>query len=97
MTTRLLITIFILFLLSNNLYSIVWDIIKSFFYLVLMLIGLKFINEPLAKTIQSYLIKLISLDPSLIIATTQNISESAKEFVNSKLLKNNDSILKSNN
>ena len=97
MTTRLLITIFILFLLSNNLYSIVWDIIKSFFYLVLMLIGLNFINEPLAKTIQSYLIKLISLDPSLIIATTQNISESAKEFVNSKLLKNNDSILKSNN
>lgn len=88
MSSKILITIFILFLLSNNLYIIVWEIIKSFFYLILMLIGLRYINKSLATIIQSYIIKIINLDPSLIIATTQNITESTKNFVNTKFLNN---------
>lgn len=53
-----------------------------------MLIGLRYINKSLATIIQSYIIKIINLDPSLIIATTQNITESTKNFVNTKFLNN---------
>ena len=70
-----------MFLLSNNLYNIVWDIIKSLFYLILALIGINFLNPSLATIIKNHIINIINLDQAFVKKTIINIKDSASELI----------------
>ena len=87
MSKEIIIFIFIMFLLSNNLYNIVWDIIKSLFYLVLALVGINFLNPSLATMIKKHIINIINLDQAFVKKTIINIKDSASEIINNKLKK----------
>lgn len=81
MSKEIIIFIFIIFLLSNNLYNIIWDIIKSLFYLVLALIGINFLNPSLATMIKKHIINIINLDQAFVKKTIINIKDSASEII----------------
>lgn len=72
MDSKLLLTLFVFFLLSNQLYKIVWEILKSIVYLMGILFGLNYLNPELAQNIRTYITNFISLDQAFInnIATT---------------------------
>ena len=81
MSKEIIIFIFIMFLLSNNLYNIVWDIIKSLFYLVLALVGINFLNPSLATMIKKHIVNIINLDQAFVKKTISNIKDSASEII----------------
>ena len=72
MDSKLLLTLFVFFLLSNQLYNIIWEILKSIVYLMGILFGLNYLNPELAQNIRTYITNFISLDQAFInnIATT---------------------------
>lgn len=72
MDSKLLLTLFVFFLLSNQLYRIIWEILKSIVYLMGILFGLNYLNPELAQNIRTYITNFISLDQAFIsnIATT---------------------------
>ena len=76
-----LITIFVFFLLSNQLYNIVWEIVKSTFYIVLIILGLNYINPRLANTLKKYLINFINLDKTFIKTILSSINIQAKNVM----------------
>ena len=81
MSKEIIIFIFIMFLLSNNLYNIVWDIIKSLFYLVLALVGINFLNPSIGTIIKKHIVNIINLDQAFIKKTINNIKDSASEMI----------------
>lgn len=81
MSQKIIIFIFIMFLLSNNLYNIVWDIIKSLLYLTLALIGINFLNPSLATMIKKHIVNIINLDQAFVKKTISNIKQSASEII----------------
>ena len=84
MSKEIIIFIFIMFLLSNNLYNIVWDIIKSLFYLVVALICINFLNPSLATMIKKHIVNIINLDQAFVKKTINNITDSASEIIKIK-------------
>lgn len=86
MDSKLLLTIFIFFLLSNQLYRIIWEIIKSIVYLMGILLGLNYLNPELAQTIRNYITNFISLDQAFI----SNIANTASSVAGNLLKKSSE-------
>ena len=82
MDKNALITIFVFFLLSNQLYNIVWEIGKSIVYIVLIIIGLSYINPGLSETLKKYLINFINLDKTFVKTMIGGINNQAKNLLN---------------
>ena len=82
MDKNTLITIFVFFLLSNQLYNIVWEIGKSIFYIVLIIIGLSYINPGLSETLKKYLVNFINLDKTFVKTMLGTINNQAKNIFN---------------
>lgn len=82
MDKNALLTIFVFFLLSNQLYNIVWEIGKSIFYIVLIIFGLSYINPGLSETLKKYLINFINLDKTFVKSMLGNINNHAKNILN---------------
>ena len=77
-----IITIFVFFLLSNQLYNIVWEIGKSIFYIVLIIFGLNYINPTLFNNLKKYLVNFINLDKTFVKSMLGNINNHAKNIIN---------------
>lgn len=73
MDQNTLFTIVILFLLSKHLWNIFWDIGKSLFYIVCIVIGLNVINPELSLQLQNYIEKIITLDTSILSSSSKFI------------------------
>ena len=82
MDKNALITIFVFFLLSNQLYNIVWEIGKSIFYIVLIIVGLSYINPSLSDTLKKYLINFINLDKTFVKTILGTFNNQAKNILN---------------
>lgn len=77
-----LILIFVFFLLSNQLYNIVWEISKSLVYILVTIIGLNYLNPELSKKLKKYLINFINLDKTFILTNVNNVSNIAQNILN---------------
>jgi hypothetical protein len=75
MDQKTLLVIFILILISSQLWNILWDMGKSALYLVIFLLVLTYIDPTSADTIKKYGQRLLGLDPKLI---TDFLSSSSK-------------------
>lgn len=75
MDEKTLLTIFVLILISSQLWTIVWDIGKSAFYLVVLLIVLTYINPDTAETVKGYGRRLLNLDSNLITESLSSVSK----------------------
>jgi len=75
MDEKTLLTIFVLILISSQLWTIVWDIGKSAFYLVVLLIVLTYINPDTAETVKGYGRRLLNLDSKLLTDALSSISK----------------------
>ena len=82
MEKNALITIFVFFLLSNQLYNIVWEIGKSLFYIVLIIVGLSYINPSLSETLKKYLVNFINLDKTFVKTMLGTFNNQAKNILN---------------
>lgn len=82
MDKNALITIFVFFLLSNQLYNIVWEIGKSLFYIVLIIVGLSYINPSLSETLKKYLVNFINLDKTFVKTMLGTFNNQAKNILN---------------
>lgn len=65
METKNIITILILFYISTNFMSIVYQILTSLFYIALGIFGLRIINKPLANTIENFVKDFVSLEHNI--------------------------------
>ena len=75
MDEKTLLTIFVLILISSQLWTIVWDIGKSAFYLVVLLIVLTYINPDTAETVKGYGRRLLNLDSKLLTDSLASVSK----------------------
>tara|TARA_B110000977_G_C11071147_1_gene489598 strand:+ start:287 stop:568 length:282 start_codon:yes stop_codon:yes gene_type:complete len=82
MDKKSLITIFVFFLLSNQLYNIVWEIGKAIFYVVLIIFGLNYLNPELSDSLKKYIINLINLDKTFIKTILGSINNQARNIFN---------------
>lgn len=82
MDKKSLITVFVFFLLSNQLYNIVWEIGKSVFYIVLVIFGLNYLNPELSDTLKNYLTNFINLDKTFIKTLLGTVNNQAKNILN---------------
>jgi hypothetical protein len=92
MEKNTLITIFVFFLLSNQLYKIFWEILKALLYLYAIVIGLNYINPAVAGTLKKYLSFILQFDKNIFQIVLSNISNEIMKFVGNKninLLKDN--------
>lgn len=74
MDQKTLFVIFILILISSQLWNIFWDMGKSALYLVILLLVLTYINPDTANTIKGYGQRLLGLDSKLITDFLSTIS-----------------------
>lgn len=82
MDKKSLITIFVFFLLSNQLYNIVWEIGKAIFYIVIIIFGLNYLNPNLSDSLKKYIINFINLDKTFIKTILGTINNQAKNIFN---------------
>jgi hypothetical protein len=100
MEKNTLITIFVFFLLSNQLYKIFWEILKALIYLYAIVIGLNYINPAVSGTLRKYLSFILQFDQNIFQILLSNISTEILKFFGDKLPKinlNNNSSFVSNN
>lgn len=85
MEKNTLITIFIFFLLSNQLYKIFWEILKALLYLYAIVIGLNYINPAVAGTLKKYLSFILQFDQNIFQVLLSNITGEIKKFFGDNL------------
>jgi hypothetical protein len=85
MEKNTLITIFIFFLLSNQLYKIFWEILKALLYLYAIVLGLNYINPAVAGTLKKYLSFVLQFDQNIFQVVLGNISGEIKKFFGENL------------
>ena len=88
MEKNTLITIFIFFLLSNQLYKIFWEILKALLYLYAIVIGLNYINPAVAGTLKKYLSFVLQFDQNIFQIILSNISGELKKFFGNNNINN---------
>lgn len=81
MDKKSLITVFVFFLLSNQLYNIAWEIGKSVFYIILIIFGLNYLNPELSDTFKNYLTNFINLDKTFVKTILGTINNQAKNIL----------------
>jgi hypothetical protein len=74
MDQKTLLVIFLLILISSQLWNIVWDMGKSALYLVIILLLLTYIDPNTADTIKKYGQRILGLDSKLITESLSNAS-----------------------
>ena len=84
MEKKTLITIFVFFLLSNQLYKIFWEILKALLYLYAIIIGLNYLNPSLGGTLKKYLSFVLQFDKNIFQILLSKISSEAIKFFNNK-------------
>lgn len=84
MEKKTLITIFVFFLLSNQLYKIFWEILKALLYLYAIIIGLNYLNPSLGGTLKKYLSFVLQFDKNIFQVLLSKISSEAIKFFNYK-------------
>lgn len=92
MDRKTLITIFVLFLISSQLWSMVWDIGKGVIYILLLIFALSYLNPSVADEMKNIFKKIISLDFSF---ATKYITAGASylgNFLRNKIIKQEQSI-----
>jgi hypothetical protein len=89
MEKNTLITIFVFFLLSNQLYKIFWEILKALLYLYAIVIGLNYINPAVAGTLRKYLSFILQFDQNIFQILLSNISSEIIKFFGDKIPKIN--------
>jgi hypothetical protein len=85
MDRKTLITIFVLFLISSQLWSMLWDIGKGVIYILLLIFALSYLNPSVADEMKNIFKKIISLDFSF---ATKYITTGAKyigDFLRNKI------------
>ena len=75
MDYKILLTIFILVLMSNQLWNIIWDIGKGGFYIVVLLLALTYLEPSSVDKIKKFIRKIINLDFSFVINILSKISK----------------------
>ena len=75
MDYKILLTIFILVLMSNQLWHIIWAIGKGGFYLVVLLLVLTYLEPSSVDKIKNFIKKIINLDFSFVINILSKISK----------------------
>jgi hypothetical protein len=74
MDYKTLLTIFILILISSQLWNIIWDIGKGAIYVVILLLVLTYLDPNSSEKIKEFINKIINFDFSFIINILSNIS-----------------------
>jgi hypothetical protein len=75
MDQKTLLVIFLLILVSTQLWNIIWDIGKAALYLIIILLVLTYIDPDTAKTIKGYGQRILGLDSKLITESLSNASK----------------------
>jgi len=75
MDYKTLLTIFILILMSSQLWNIIWDIGKGGFYIVILLLSLTYIEPSSVNKIKEFINKILNLDFSFVINILSTISK----------------------
>jgi hypothetical protein len=75
MDYKTLLTIFILILISSQLWNIIWDIGKGALYIVILLLALTYLEPTSGDKIKDFLKKIINLDFSFITSILSSISK----------------------
>lgn len=75
MEQKTLFVIFILILISSQLWTIIWDIGKAAFYLVILLLVITYVDPDTAEVIRNYGKRILGLDTNLITDSLSGLSK----------------------
>ncbi len=75
MDQKTLLVIFLLILMSSQLWNIVWDMGKAAIYLIIILLLLTYIDPDTAETIKKYGQRILGLDSKLITESLSSVSK----------------------
>ena len=87
MDKKTLLTIFIFFIIGNQLWNIIWDVLKALFYIIVILTGLNYLNPEISKNIRDTLKSILNLDTNLLKNYTSVISKTVLNLLGSVGLK----------
>jgi hypothetical protein len=85
MDRKTLITIFVLFLISSQLWSMVWDIGKGVIYILLLIFALNYLNPAVADEMKNIFKKIVSLDFSFATKYITSGSKYIGDFLRNKI------------
>jgi hypothetical protein len=94
MDYKTLLTIFILILISSQLWNIIWDIGKGALYVVILLLALTYLDPSSGDKIKEFINKIINLDFSFVTTILSSVSKFILGAFN-KLPKLDENMLKS--
>jgi len=87
MDKNTLLLIFVLFLLSSQLWNVSWTIGTSAFYIVIIISVLNYISPESAITMKRFIIKLVNLDFKLVTHFLSMVSKFILSFFNNSYYK----------